>query len=435
MADARSPLPPQPVPSEPDAERRLAELATGFALGELTLPELEELYGRLRIGGDAGQQAAQIVWQTLSASMDLRATLSDHFPATVAHRVREAECSGFAQAIAGQIGIGGADLPEGANAAKPPRRRGWRWLIPLAVLLVAGALAGWWWVYLSAKRMPQVRQISVVGAVAGLDENQRVVADRPVTVAAASSLSLDWPGGGSVRIVGPAEFRTHADGITLREGHLHARTAGVFQLYLPDGRAQAEGAAAFSAEVAQGRSMLGVREGSLSVHAAGAGAQWYVLRPEQAGMPGGEPFAWLREPMLPEQVAAGGVRVLPVLFPSGTPGWRIRARIVWDSDEGAAVFRHAPQLPGQPAGFLRILPRRAVRPAAEGDEELSLPGAALAAREFEACVLPGGKAYLMVSGLPQPLEFPAGSALSQIETTGGARVEVLSAHNGPEPDR
>ena len=60
-----------PAPGD-ELEARVAELATGFALGELAEGELREFYELLRDHDGQGPEVARLAWRTLGMVTDLR---------------------------------------------------------------------------------------------------------------------------------------------------------------------------------------------------------------------------------------------------------------------------------------------------------------------------------------------------------------------------
>ena len=74
--------------NEPD-EKRIEELASGFALGELQEDELKELYDYLREAH--GDDVAKLTWRTLSTTLDMKMKMSPHFADTVRHRIEHGD--------------------------------------------------------------------------------------------------------------------------------------------------------------------------------------------------------------------------------------------------------------------------------------------------------------------------------------------------------
>ena len=97
---------------------RIAELATGFALGELDEAELRELYGALR-DARTGAASARVAWQALDVVGDLRSGLNERFQDALRHRLASAPDDGFAAILESATDLeegdsvrGGADNSE-----------------------------------------------------------------------------------------------------------------------------------------------------------------------------------------------------------------------------------------------------------------------------------------------------------------------------------
>lgn len=133
------PSTPDPLPYDPE---RIADLAQGFAHGSLTDPELQELYGMLRFRTEEAGRVAREVWDALSLTLDIRASVGHTFQDTISHRVRGDEPShAFSDSVLDRLG---AKRPQLEPLAIPEVRR-WGWdtlYLFLSVFLVGMLLGG-----------------------------------------------------------------------------------------------------------------------------------------------------------------------------------------------------------------------------------------------------------------------------------------------------
>ena len=68
-------------------EDRIHELATGFALGELSKTDMAELLEYLQADGKAGEVAAQAAWDVLGTTVHIRSVIGHQFQDTLMHRL------------------------------------------------------------------------------------------------------------------------------------------------------------------------------------------------------------------------------------------------------------------------------------------------------------------------------------------------------------
>jgi hypothetical protein len=89
-----------------ERHQRIMELATGFALGELSDDELKEFYEALREPGDPGLDAGRVAWETLGTMVDLRAQTGSAFQDTLYLRLAEGgkTDANFAGKVRGRLG-------------------------------------------------------------------------------------------------------------------------------------------------------------------------------------------------------------------------------------------------------------------------------------------------------------------------------------------
>ena len=267
MSDATVPPTPPPIPlpaGQPaDPETRIAELATGFALGDLSEDELRELHGRLA-DPQAGLAAARTAWRTLETVTDLRAERSTALQDTVRSRVAGSAGGGVAARFLRRFGLrrglapvadaGGVDLPAGPHPA---------WWVAGAALLLAAALAGGWWL---GHQPPVARVVAVVGraTVAGAPLGPGDPLDgSPLSLAAGATLTLRWDDGNRAVLHGPGTLSPLPRGCALLGGALWVDAVAPLAIGLPDGQAHAAAGTRFAAEVGDGRSCLATRGGSL----------------------------------------------------------------------------------------------------------------------------------------------------------------------------
>ncbi|HTM21122.1 MAG TPA: hypothetical protein VL172_11455, partial [Kofleriaceae bacterium] len=311
MSDA--PAPTDDAERDATPEGRVADLATGFALGELNETELREFYDHLRDPSERGTAAARIAWQQLGIVTDLRAQLGSGFQQTVKHRVdREGFSDRFVRDARKRLG---AQRPMLGEVSPPESRhtlRLWPFALIAAITLVAlGAMALW------HRRNPPAPILCRVAEVAGdarLGGRPLVagmgVDQRQIAVPAGSQVALAWEDGSLAIIAGPANAVAQPSGLSLSNGAAWLAAGSAFTCGLPDDTVRAEPNARVAVEVRDGRSVVGVAEGSAGLTARTLGAG------EAANNASVFPWiAWALGDAAPRVEA--------------TPDWRLDARATW----------------------------------------------------------------------------------------------------------
>ena len=221
--------------SPAEREARLAELATGYALNQLSDAESQEFLGYLR-DPVAGRDAARSAWSTLHTVTDLRAARS--------HALQDALR---------------ARLAADQSSARAPRPRAW-WL-GLGVLVLVGLLAAWF-AWSGSNRLAQVETVSGNVIVDGRALHQGMSIDgRPLTLVDGGHATLRWPDGTRLRLTGPGTVLPQVAGALVLEGHAELTTSGAWNLALPDGTVRTATSSRVLVEARGGQSCLGVLSG------------------------------------------------------------------------------------------------------------------------------------------------------------------------------
>ena len=347
-------------------DARISELATGFAINELTDDELRELHGQL-VDPTHGQAAARSAWRTLETVTDLRAERSSSLQDTVRSRIEEsagsAGGSGITARFLRRIGLRrGALAPVLATGGTPRRRSTW-WLGCIIILLGAAATVTWW---LTAVR-PVARVVAVVGratvATTTLGPGDPLDG-RPLSAAAGAVLTLRWADGSQAVLSGPGTLVPSRDGLALLGGTVQVDAIGPLALGLPDGFARAAAGTRFTAAVTDGRSCLGTAQGVLETddgplsagfaRAAGVTFTWEHLT--WTRLPGVLPTTGIASWRLALHAAPIGDGRITLTWPTG--GLTVDAQSVTLQRDGTPLVRavHPPgtaqiELAAGPAGF------------------------------------------------------------------------------------
>ena len=259
------------TPTKPDdLQQRVAELATGFALNELTDDELRELHRHL-LAPDSGREAARTAWRTLDTITDLRAARSTSLQDTVASRIAGSGKSGVTDRF-----LQGLGLRRGRPPQEPTRLDWKRWgLISAGVLIVA--VAGGSWLKLRPSTVAMVESVrgQVTTGTLGL-ETRAAVESVPVMLAEEAALGLRWPQGTTVLLTGPATVVPQTQGLALPQGNAEVATATPFVIGLPDGTLSIAADSRLTIEVVDGHSAIGIYDGRARIdqHDLSAGQTW-----------------------------------------------------------------------------------------------------------------------------------------------------------------
>lgn len=246
-------------------EARISELATGFALNELTDDELRELH-RALVDPTHGQAVARTAWRTLQTVTDLRAERSSVMQDMIRSRIADeaGKNSGITGRFLRHLGLRRPGLPPVAASAPLAARR-WAWLLGGALallLLITLAVIGWQ----LTVTPPVARVVSVVGRVtvgATTLGPSDPLDGRPISAASGAALILRWTDGSQAELIGPGTLIPARGGLALLGGVVHVTAASTVAVGLPDGQARAATGTVFSAEVRDGHSSLGCQKGVL----------------------------------------------------------------------------------------------------------------------------------------------------------------------------
>lgn len=295
----------------PAENERVAELATGFALGELSESELRELHQALTDPA-AGAAAARAAWQALGTVGDLRAGCSPRFQDEVRSRIGRGSGS-FLARMRRRLGLGGRVLEPVPPPPMPTGRSALAaWL--LLLLAVAAILAWLLW------PEPRARVDSVTGRVLlggsplvpGSELDLRPSLLQPAQVPEGGHLVLTWPDGSGVTSEGPASLVPQVRAISLASGTVEVDAGpGGFVLGLPGIRVELAPGAGLVAELGEGSATLGLRRGSATRESLPLRLGWAC----DAERPGA-PFPWRRIAPAPADP--------PV---AGCPRWVVAGRL------------------------------------------------------------------------------------------------------------
>lgn len=409
----------------PDLDARVADLATGFAIGDLDEAELRELYDLLRDEQGHGERAAKIAWQTLGVVTDIRAQVSTTFQDTVQHRLAQASMSGrFTNALLKRLGLRNGGLQPVETPQPKAQLRIAMWFV---VALVSGALLagaiGWIW-SVSRSERAIVTALHGSATIAGqLLIPGATVDHRSLVVKPGGQVTLLWDDGTSVAIAGAddgseAVATVRKDGLVLLRGRSWITGRRGFTLTLPDRRCQvAADDSAIAAQVVGQRGFVGVRRGVLADERLGD----LLLKEKMGSGPAGA-FRWEWSwDALSGSLARGETP------PSD---WVLAGDITWHDLNDTVKMAFA----GESGLALRIIPGLVVV-LNQGQEvqRLTLPGSPLlnmhlSLRQSEAKNLTVAVDDL---SLTVPLTAPIGGYRLHID--GGAMVKVDAFHALPTP--
>ncbi len=400
-------------------DERISELATGFALGELSDADLREFYDFLRDPRE-GSSAASLAWQQLGVVTDLRAGMGTAFQDTVKHRLDlEGRSDRFTRTARSRLGNARPSLEP---VAMPESRRQLR-LAPL--LLIAGAIFIAALVFAARHgrgtagetlcRVLEVEGEASLGGgalVAGSN-----VDHRQVVVPGGSQLVLAWSDGSLAVLAGPANAVAQSAGISLTNGGAWIVAANQFVCGLPDDTVRAEAGCRVALSVVDNRSVVGVSSGTASL----------TSRTLKAGEAASSsiPYAWTN------WAAADGAHAP---HPEPSPDWVLDGTLAWDEHaEGADVGIADGSLNGLlltlSPGTMQVTRSRA---SSSGPRTVPLPGAPLGqltlrfAASHRHLTLASGTMLLLQEDIPAATAISIGPANARL-------LQGLRFHNGPAP--
>ena len=260
----------EPTPSPLDA--RISELATGFALGDLTENELRELYDLLRNDDGSGAHAARIAWETLGTVTDIRSQVSSSFQDTLAHRLSHetSRSGGFTARLLGRLGFRAPTLHPVEAPPAPVKLRIALWLLIAACLgaiLTGGIALIWTQTHRARATVTGLHGSAAIGGQALTPGAE--VDHRSLVVKAGGILTLAWDDGSIATITNgdhdsEAVATVRSNGLALLRGQAAIHGRNGFTITLPDRTGQiTQDDTQFAAEVLSQRSFIGVLRGSL----------------------------------------------------------------------------------------------------------------------------------------------------------------------------
>lgn len=412
----------------PDLDARVADLATGFAIGDLEETELREFYDLLRDEQGNGERAAQVAWQTLGMVTDIRTQVSSTFQDTVAHRLQQASMSGrFTNALLKRLGMrsGGLQPVETPQPKAPLRIALW-----LVVAVVAGALLtggiGWVW-SLARSASATVTALHGSATIAGQSLTPGAVVDhRSLVVKPGSQLTLLWSDGSSAAIAGgddgsEAVATVRNDGLVLLRGQAWIAGRSGFIIVLPDRRCRVEqDDTSVATQVVASRGFVGVRRGTLYDDRLGS----TLLENMGSGPAGG--FRWQWEWDLMSGSLARGA--------TPPPDWRLGADLVWRdlTDTVRMVFTGT-----DPAGQgleLRMVPGLVVvMHKGQEIQRLTLPGSPLLNMQLSLRQNDGKTLTVAVEDLSLTVPLAAAIGGYRLHLDGSPMIKVGTFHPLPTP--
>lgn len=414
-----------------DLDARIADLATGFAIGDLSETELREFYDLLRDEQGNGPRAAQIAWQTLGMVTDIRSQVSSTFQDTVVLRLQQASMSGrFTNALFKRLGMRSGTLQpvETPQQQKTPLRIA-LWLV---VAVVAGALlAGGIGLMWSTSRNAHATVTALHGSATIAGQSLTPGADvdhRSLVVKPGGQLTLLWSDGSNVVLAGgddggDAVATVRGDGLVLLRGQAWVTGRRGFTLVLPDRHCRVEqDDTSVAAQVTAQRGFVGVRRGTLADDRLGT-----ILGEHMGSSPNGA-FRWQWEWDLLSGTLAGGQ--------APPPDWRLSGDIVWHdlTDNVRMVFTTPAAAAGGRGLELRLVPGLvAVLDQGREVQRLTLPGSPLLGMRLTVRQSDGRTLTVAVEelSLSVPLATPIGGY--HLHVDGEAMIKVDTFHPLPTP--
>lgn len=428
----------RPAPLTPEEhEKRIADLATGFAQGELDILELNELYERLRESGESGSRAARVTWEVLGTVTDLRAAISTRFEDTVDHRVRTGagddasgdDSTGFVSGLMGRLGVRRRTLQE---VDTPLLGHGPRAGLKAVALIAALICLGGYLLFVQGRPTENATIRGIKGGV--MVEGKYVspgqsLDGRPVILQADARLTLEWPDGHAVTILGPANVVPHDTGISLSSGQARVRAADPFTLGLPDGQAVCPKNSHVTAWVYANRSVVAARSGNLTLRLQEKNDP-VIVKSGWAADTTGAMFRYETVHLPPPAIS--NTRLDTGLDRSAT-AWELSIRVGFDSVEGSCGLYES-SAGSEDTLTLAIAPGELVlfNDLAE-PEPVPLPGPPLLERTLRFWRAPGQPVRMRVDGLAEDREIHIEVPPAAIELNGAARLESMHAHTGPLP--
>lgn len=214
-------------PPTNQASERLAELATGFALGDLNKDELGELHEHLQGDAPAARKAAATCWSALETTVDLRAAMDHSLPDTVVHRIANPNPQSFIGGVFGRLGFSRPRLKpikggQSAQAAPSKNIAGYL-VVTLVVVLVILVIV----LSQATATTYSVREVGGIVRLAGQQvQLGHVLDDGLLTVPTGGRVVLEEDNGTRIILRGPSDVVLSGSGIQLPRGNAHLTNLG-----------------------------------------------------------------------------------------------------------------------------------------------------------------------------------------------------------------
>ena len=409
---------------KPD-EKRIEELASGFALGELQEDELKELYDYLR--EDHGDDVAAMTWRTLSSTLDMKMKMSPHFADTVRHRIEhgdEKADDAFSGGILKRLGKQRKQLDPVAQAEQDSQNKP-LWIIAVVVVLIAVILL---------VALPNDGHLPVVRHVSGgkifqegdsLDVNQRVD-QRQIAIEKNAYLSLEWPNGDKVSVQGPATVLAQQHGLSVVNGMVWLEVAADFTIGLPDQHIKSQEQSRISLSVEDSVSVLGVETGLVSY---GGNDTEHInqLKAGRALWNGEREFAW-------HYHDGKGIDTNPITLSLDPVAayWSCSFTVSFSKDNAVLIARGLDERAEELQ--LHIEPN-SVSAHKENIElwRYALSGAPRSPRRVSILGRQGNATLLSISGLDKKIQWHLHAPLDALEMEGPVALKDLQYRTGPAP--
>ncbi len=406
-------------------DKRVEELATGFALGELKEDELKELYEYLR--NEQAEEVAAITWSALASSLDLKMKLSPHFADTIRHRIEHDDDKAddaFAGGILQRLGVRRKQLDPVNTAEQKKHPLPGIFIIIPAILLVVII----WLLLPDNSPFPVVRHVSggkVFQEGDGLVVDQQVD-QRQIAIGKGGKLILEWPTGDQVSVQGPATILVQHKGMSVVNGIVWLQINPDFTLGLPDQHMRSNEASRIAVKVENSVSVVGVESGKL-VYGDDDGKDFLEINPGQALWNGQRDFQW-------HYSDATGIATSPVnlgLDPIAA-NWSCSFKVALADDDSMLICKGLDERAEEM--ILNIHPMHIE--AEKNNNELwryNLQGAPRSPRRVTLEGKQGSATVLTITGLDKKIQWHLHAPLDSLEMKGAVALSDLRYRTGPPP--
>jgi hypothetical protein len=416
-----------PAPSD-ELETRVAELATGFALGELDERELHEFYELLRDHDGQGPQVARIAWRTLSMVTDLRAEVSQGFQDSLRLRLGQERSGRFRNRLWSRLGFNVPGL-EPVEAPAPSRGlaiAAWAVVVGLAVtLLVGGAVLA-----LARERPARATVVRLLGGAECAGRAlvpDSVVDGRPLIIKPGGQLTLRWDDGSNAIISGgengddgaPAEAVVRAQGLVLNHGRAWVTAHRGFALILPGRSCSAlVDETTVALEAVGGQGFIGVRHGQLRADGVDQALG------DNAGVGPAGSFSWLWEWDAATGALSAG-RAAPA-------DWRLGAEVYWsDPTDSARLVLAAGD--AETVSLLCSPGLLVVQVGGHEVQRISVPGSPLLGYRLELRQRQRRSLAITIADQTASVSLPQPADRYRLSATPGANFKITAFYPLPDP--